>query len=369
MMKNSLMNPLKHWLTIFCVWSLFTGCATNLMGQERFQGQGFRVATPNLKTRAVVWGNNSEAVKHAAEWLNDEQILVLYRLADDDVDETAMAFQAKTEPRAHMVSAARRVGAPLVVFLQVNEKLPEQKSEFMRQDDQALKVIEVEVRGMDANTRDLVFGSTVWNSVPLVASDQLVRDLTTFALIKALKEPQSSVPPQQLVHQKVQTREHVRVMPAPASSTLPPDSSLIENAPAKNSNVSAQSSFSENAEMIEEDTKPLVYSTDESFLESEIEPKYSGSPDDGTPAKEASRGLILGSGALSLLYTPIKVTYAVIGGFFGAFAYILTGGNTEAATSIWDSSLGGTYVIQPEHLRGDEPILFMGPSSSTESAP
>ncbi len=371
MMKHSLMNPLKNWFTILCVWSLLAGCATNLMGQERFDGQGFRVSMPNLKTRAVVWGNHSEAVKHAAEWLNDEQILVLYRLADNDMGNEIIAPQAKGKPQVHMLSAARRVGAPLVIFLQINEKLLEENIDPTKLDDETPRTIEVEVRGMDANTRELVFGSTVWNAQPHALSDQLVRDLTSFALIKALKEPQSSVPPQQLVNQQVQTRERVRVIPDPiykGSTTLAPDSSLVEHAPTNNSEISAQSNFSGNTEMIEEDTEPLIYSTDEKILESEIEPSYSGNLDEETPAQEASRGLILGSGALSLLYTPIKVTYAVLGGFFGGFAYILTGGNTDTATAIWDSSLGGTYVIQPEHLRGDESILFMGPSQRTESA-
>ncbi len=327
---------------------------------------------PSLQTRAVVWGNHSEALKHASDWLNDEQILVLYRLADNNMDNTAMAPQTKAKPQAHMLSAARRVGAPLVIFLHINEKLVEPNIDPMKQDDETPRTVEVEVRGINANTRDLVFGSKVWNSEPLVASDQLVRDLTTFALIKALKEPQSSVPPQPMVHQQVKTREHVRVVPDPAykeMSTLPPDPPLVENAPTETSNLPAQSNSLNNGEILAKETKPLAYSTDEDILESEIEPLYSESPDEETPPQEASRGLIIGSGALSLLYTPIKVTYAVLGGFFGGFAYILTGGNAETATSIWDSSLGGTYVIQPEHLRGDESILFMGPSSSTESAP
>lgn len=371
-MKNLFMQPLNFLLMIFCLWGLPTGCASYGVDQKTFDGEGFRVSIPNLQTRAVVWGNHAEAVKHASDWLNDEQILVLYRLADNDMGSTAMASQAKAKPQIHMLSAARRVGAPLVIFLHVNEKLVEPKLDPINLDDEIPKTVEVELRGMNADTRDLVFGSKVWNSEPLIPSDQLVRDLTTFALIKALKEPQSSVPPQQMVHQEVNTREHVRVMPDPAYkelSTLPPDSSPVDSSPIENSNLSAQSSFSENAEMIEEGTKPLEYSTDEDTLQSKIEPLYSESPEEETSAQDSSTGLIVGSGALSLLYTPIKVTYAVLGGFFGGFAYILTGGNAETATAIWDSSLGGTYVIQPEHLRGDESILFMGPASSTENTP
>ncbi len=371
-MKNSFMKPLNFLLTIFCLWGLPTGCATYGMDQKIFDGEGFRVSIPNLQTRAVVWGNHAEAVKHASDWLNDEQILVLYRLADNDMGNTAMASRAKAKPQVHMLSAARRVGAPLVIFLHVNEKLVEPHLDPINLDDAIPKTVEVEVRGMNADTRDLVFGSKVWNSEPLIPSDQLVRDLTTFALIKALKEPQSSVPPQQMVHQEVNTREHVRVLPDPMYkeiSELSADSSLSESPPISTSNLSAQSNSSRSSEMPQKETQPLVYSSDEDILEAEIEPLYSESPEEVTPAQEDSKGLILGSGALSLLYTPIKVTYAVLGGFFGGFAYMLTGGNAETASTIWDSSLGGTYMIQPEHLRGDESILFMGPSSNTESAP
>ena len=371
-MKKSFMKPLNFLLTILCLWSLPAGCATYGMDQKSFDGEGFRVSIPNLQTRAVVWGNHAEAVKHASNWLNDEEILVLYRLVDDDMGNTAMRPQAKTKPHIHMLSAARRVGAPLVIFLDVNEKLVKPNLDPMKLDDEIPKTVEVEVRGMNADTRDLVFGSKVWNSQPRIPSDQLVRDLTTFALIKALKEPQSAVPPQQMVDQEMNAREHVRVLPDPMYkeiSSLPADSSLSESPPINTSNGSAQSNFSETVEMKEEGTKPLAYSTDEDILESEIEPRYSEISDEGTPSEEPSRGLIIGSGALSLLYTPVKVTYAVLGGFFGGFAYILTGGNTETATAIWDNSLGGTYVIQPEHLRGDESIHFMGPPSSTESAP
>ncbi len=371
-MKNSFMKPLNLLLTIFCLWGLPTGCASYGVDQKAFDGEGFRVSIPNLQTRAVVWGNHEEAVKHASDWLNDEQILVLYRLAEDDMDNTTMAPQTKTKPHIHMLSAARRVGAPLVIFLDVNEKLVEPNLDPMKLNDEIPKTVEVEVRGMNADTRDLVFGSKVWNSEPLIPSDQLVRELTTFALIKALKEPQSAVPPQQMVHQEENRRAHVRVMPDPAYkefSTLPPDSSLNKSPPSNTSNLSAQSNSSRNSEMLEKETQPLAYSTDENILEAEIEPLYSEIPEEETPTQEDSRGLILGSGALSLLYTPIKVTYAVLGGFFGGFAYILTGGNAETATAIWDSSLGGTYVIQPEHLRGDESILFMGPPSSTENTP
>ncbi len=429
MMKNLPIKQLKNWLSILCTWGLLTGCATSLMNhQERFEGEGFRVSMPNLQTRAVVWGNHSEAVKQASDWLNDEQILVLYRLADKD--NTVLASQAEAESQAHMLSAARRVGAPLVVFLEVKETPAEQTINPMAADDQTPKIIEVEIRGMNAGTRDLVFGSTVRNAVPREVSNQLVTDLTSFALRKALKEPQSSFPPQQLVQKQDKIRglrqDHSTQNVKKISAGLPasqPKKTVTNLSPSTNANLSktkhqptlplqqklpqhgkpgekitaptarhsekmplasasppdrnqptilAQQSPNSRQvgekERVEVDITPIASPADDGIRETELQPARSRGFDETQPMEESSVGIQVASGALSLLYTPIKVTYAVLGGFFGGFAYILTGGNTETATAIWDSSLGGTYLIQPDHLRGDESILFMGPPSNPENA-
>jgi hypothetical protein len=59
-------------------------------------------------------------------------------------------------------------------------------------------------------------------------------------------------------------------------------------------------------------------------------------------------------------YMPVKTVYAVIGGLTGGFAYACTGGNYETASNIWSMSLGGTYVLSPAMIRGEEPIYFAG---------
>lgn len=63
----------------------------------------------------------------------------------------------------------------------------------------------------------------------------------------------------------------------------------------------------------------------------------------------------------NVVYMPTKVVYATLGGITGGFAYILTGGNYSAAERVWTPSLGGNYVLNPEHLRGQEQIYFSGP--------
>ncbi len=68
----------------------------------------------------------------------------------------------------------------------------------------------------------------------------------------------------------------------------------------------------------------------------------------------------------NLLYMPVKVVYASLGLVTGSLAYVLTVGNTDTAQQIWSPSVGGSYVVTPAMLRGDEPVLFNGPSFSND---
>ena len=77
-----------------------------------------------------------------------------------------------------------------------------------------------------------------------------------------------------------------------------------------------------------------------------------------------------GWGALTVLsnvvYMPAKLVYATIGGVTGGLALGLTGGDMDTAETVWVTTMGGTYVITPNMLRGEESIAFAGtPSSNT----
>jgi len=65
----------------------------------------------------------------------------------------------------------------------------------------------------------------------------------------------------------------------------------------------------------------------------------------------------------NLLYMPAKVVYAALGGVTGGFAYVLTGANYQVAEHVWNPSLGGNYVLNPEQLRGNQPIYFSAPAT------
>lgn len=80
-------------------------------------------------------------------------------------------------------------------------------------------------------------------------------------------------------------------------------------------------------------------------------------------------GMGFAAGFLSLVYTPVKIVYAALGGIIGGFAYGLSGGDEKVAKKIWDTSLRGTYVLTPDHLRGDKPVRFLGVPQEDEETP
>jgi hypothetical protein len=61
-----------------------------------------------------------------------------------------------------------------------------------------------------------------------------------------------------------------------------------------------------------------------------------------------------------VFYIPAKVMYAALGGFVGGMVYVWTAGNMEGTRRVWSATLGGTYVVTPAMLRGEESILFVG---------
>jgi len=78
-------------------------------------------------------------------------------------------------------------------------------------------------------------------------------------------------------------------------------------------------------------------------------------------------GMLAMSGLSTLLYFPLKAVFAIGGGIVGGLAYVFSGGNEQAAKSIWDTSLYGTYVITPDHLQGNRPIRFLGVADSNDA--
>lgn len=80
-------------------------------------------------------------------------------------------------------------------------------------------------------------------------------------------------------------------------------------------------------------------------------------------------GLQAASWLLTIPYGAVKVAFAIVGGVTGGLTYAFSGGNLDAAKSVWHTSMYGTYVITPDHLKGDQPIRFLGVPAEGENEP
>jgi hypothetical protein len=95
-------------------------------------------------------------------------------------------------------------------------------------------------------------------------------------------------------------------------------------------------------------------------------PAWSHSSSDDTSSSDTHQGPASGAGmraasaAATILYFPFKAAFAIAGGLVGGLAYVFSAFSEPTAKSVWLSSMGGTYVITPEHLTGDRPVRFMG---------
>jgi len=63
-------------------------------------------------------------------------------------------------------------------------------------------------------------------------------------------------------------------------------------------------------------------------------------------------------------YMPVKTVYSLLGSLTGGLAWVCTGGDFDTASTVWSTAMGGTYVLTPSMIRGEDPIAFAG---STET--
>src|SRR5256884_3140323 len=92
-----------------------------------------------------------------------------------------------------------------------------------------------------------------------------------------------------------------------------------------------------------------------------------------TAARPAEAGYLedAGWGSLTVLsnvvYMPAKLCYATLGGLTGGLAFALTAGDLQTAETVWVTTMGGTYVVTPGMLQGQDPIAFSGTPSGTST--
>jgi hypothetical protein len=80
-------------------------------------------------------------------------------------------------------------------------------------------------------------------------------------------------------------------------------------------------------------------------------------------------GIHVASWLLTIPYCAGKSAFAIAGSVVGGLGYAFSGGNPKAAESVWTTSVYGTYILRPPHLRGEEPIQFLGKAEGSQSEP
>jgi hypothetical protein len=82
-----------------------------------------------------------------------------------------------------------------------------------------------------------------------------------------------------------------------------------------------------------------------------------------------STGMQVASWLLTVPYCAGKSAFAIAGSVVGGLGYAFSGGNSETAQSIWTKTVYGTYILRPAHLRGEEPIQFLGKADGDHTEP
>jgi len=97
----------------------------------------------------------------------------------------------------------------------------------------------------------------------------------------------------------------------------------------------------------------------------ETAPPPSSESSEGGSASSA--GMQAAAGLLTIPYVACKAAFAIAGGIVGGLTYAFTGGNENAAKSVWTTSMYGTYILTPDHLQGNRPIRFLGVADSNDA--
>lgn len=74
-------------------------------------------------------------------------------------------------------------------------------------------------------------------------------------------------------------------------------------------------------------------------------------------------GTYAGTVLSNVLYFPAKALFAGLGAVTSGGAYLVTLGDRETTSDIWNASVRGDYLVTPSMIEGNRPIHFVGPSS------
>lgn len=347
---SHIMSSLNALCWTFIVGAFWGGCAGNPPANPNFMGEGSGVSLPVPGTRVMILSNHKGALDRTAEWLRDQGLTVIDQSkVERELRDSAANLTTGGGRNLHIMDVAKAVGADLVVSTYLGRKFV--PSDF---GSQAMTIASVEVQGVEVGSGKVAFESKAWNSDPVVASEETVLGLTTMALQQSWKGEKSlTVAPLEVVAQERPEKSPDRAIPDAPDQNPAITASLEEGIQSRGGESLDPQSTDKVGEI--PDVKPPL----------ESRPQH---PASSSREESSSIGLQMASGALSILYTPVKLVYAGLGGVFGGLAYVLTAGNTAVLQTILDASVEGTYWLTPDHLRGDEQVHFMGESTRVDLA-
>jgi hypothetical protein len=319
-------------LQVLMAGALLAGCAGTPDGQVKLKGEGSGGSIPPPGTQVMILSNHKGVLNKTTQWFYDQGLTVIDQSRVEKELRDSAAQQAVGGGSLQIMNVARAVEADLVVSSYVGRKYVPGK-----RGSGAMTIATVEVQGMKVQDGTVAFESKAWNSDPVAESEDIILNLASTALEQIVHGEKAPAAPPLMVVAKEQPRI--------ASETAPSAESAQEG---EQSESSAE----------HPDQLPHTRTIEEGAPIPEEEPP--------AQEEEASMGLKLASGALSILYTPAKLVYAGLGGIFGGLAYVTTGGNAKASQSIWDASIKGTYWLTPDHLQGREQVHFKGKSGADE---
>lgn len=356
------------------------GCTSTAEQSQKFVSEGSGGPMPPPGTRVMILSNHKGAQSGAAEWLQQRGFLVVDQSrVEKELTDSAGHVPSGGQRNLQIREVAKAVDAEMVVSTHVGRK-------FVPADygSQAMTIASVEIQGMDVQTGNVAFESKAWNSDPVVASEGTVLSLTKGALQQAWKgEDRRALAPIEVVAQErspalgvVESRSAERektnalAQVEVVAKERSPVPGVVESPSADREKTDALAP----SEVVAQERSPapgVVESPSGGREKSEVAPSPQASANSSgvdSGDRESSLGLQVASGALSILYTPMKVIYAGLGGIIGGLAYVVTAGNGRVAQNIWDVSLAGDYWVTPAHLEGNKPLHFQGQSITVDVA-
>ncbi len=78
-------------------------------------------------------------------------------------------------------------------------------------------------------------------------------------------------------------------------------------------------------------------------------------------------GIKVAAWAVTVPYIIAKGAFALGGAVVGGLAYAFSGMSYTTANAVWTPSINGTYIIRPEHLRGERAVRFVGDERESQS--